>query len=488
MSIDEAGVAAGAADTVSTIPAPVLPGDAPGGAHVEHVGDRDGAAGDKVAMRRRVLGLAGPVIGENLLETLLGIVDTILVAGLGAAAIAGVGSGLQVMFFIISALSALAIGSSVLVAQAIGAGERGRASELARQSLVWSGILSIPLALAGLLFSAPLVSVFGLEPDVAGIATAYLQVTMGTVVVLVALFIGGGVLRGVGDSRTPMVVTGIANVVNAGLAYAMIYGEFGFPALGAVGSAWATFLARALALGLMIRVLWKGRNGVSIAGRRGWLPDRRIAGDVLRLGVPAAVEQVLISAAFLALSIVVARLGTSILAAHRIAFTALSFSFLPGIGFGIAATALVGQSIGARRPAEARAAAREATFWAVVWMGLISLGLLIFAPQAMRVFTDDPAVVSAGSQGLRVVALAQPFWAILFVQSGAIRGTGNTRFPLVVTGGGIWVSVLLGWLLIGTIGGGLVSVWLAFLLVAPLMAALHWRRFRRTITAQVLAS
>ena len=154
-------------------------------------------------MRRRVLGLAGPVIGENFLETLLGIVDTWLVAGLGAVAMAGVGSALQVMFFLIAALSALAVGSAVLVAQAVGAGDLLRASRLGRQSLIWSVMFSIPLALGGWLLSGPIIGMFGLEPEVAAIGTQYLQVTMGTVVVLVALFIGGGVLRGAGDSRTP---------------------------------------------------------------------------------------------------------------------------------------------------------------------------------------------------------------------------------------------------------------------------------------------
>src|SRR3982751_2647532 len=111
-------------------------------------------------LRRRVWGLAGPVIGENFLETLLGIIDTLLVAGLGAVAIAGVGSALQIMFFMISALSALAIGSSVLVAQAVGAGDTARASQLGRQSLIWSVLFSIPLSLVGLLLSGPIIGSF----------------------------------------------------------------------------------------------------------------------------------------------------------------------------------------------------------------------------------------------------------------------------------------------------------------------------------------
>jgi putative MATE family efflux protein len=437
--------------------------------------------GEPQNMRRRVLRLAGPVIGENLLETMLGIVDTLLVAGLGAMAIAGVGSALQVLFFLISALSALAVGSSVLVAQAVGAGDTQRASRLARQSLLWSGIMSIPLAIGGLLFTVPIVGLFGLEPAVAQITVDYLHVTMGTVVVLVALFIGGGVLRGAGDSRTPMVVTAIANVVNVFLAYGMIYGHFGLPALGPVGSAWATFLARALALALLLGVLWRGRNGVSIGGRGGWLPNLRVARDVLRIGVPAALEQILVSSAFFVLTILVAHLGTATLAAQRISMNALSLSFLPGIGFGIAATALVGQSVGARRIQEGAAATRVATTWALIWMSVMGLAVLIFAEPIMRLFSDDAAVITAGAVGLQVVALAQPFWAVMFVQSGGLRGTGNTRWPLVVGGGGIWLSVVVSYVLLETVGGGLISVWAGFLIVAPFIAGLHWWRFRRAV-------
>ena len=442
------------------------------------------SASDPVALRRRVFGLAWPVIGENLLETLLGVVDTLLVAGLGAGAIAGVGSALQVMFFLIAILSALAIGSAVLVAQAVGAQDYRRASQLARQSLLWSSVLSIPLALGGLLLGDPIIGVFGLEPDVARIGVQYLHVTMGTVVVLVALFIGGGVLRGAGDSRTPMVVTAIANLVNVGLAYGLIYGHFGLPALGAVGSAWATFLARTLALVLLVGALWRGRNGVSIAGRSGWRLDPKVATQVLRIGVPAALEQVLVSSAFFALAIVVAGLGTLTLAAHRISMNALSISFLPGIGFGIAATALVGQSVGARRISEGAAAARIATTWAVIWMSALAAVFLAFAPRILQLFTSDPAVITAGASGLRVVALAQPFWAGLFVQSGALRGTGNTRFPLLVTGSSMWLTVGLAYLLTATVGGGLVSIWGAFLVIAPFAAALHWWRFRIAVAEQ----
>src|SRR5258706_10784923 len=378
------------------------------------------------------------------------------------------------MFFLISALNALAIGSAVLVAQAVGAGDTVHAGRLGRQSLIWSVLFSIPLSVGGYLLSEPIIGLFGLEPQVAAIGVQYLQVTMGTVVVLVALFIGSGVLRGAGDSRTPLRVTALANLVNVPLAYGLISGHFGLPALGPVGSAWATFVARSLALALLLAALWRGRNGVTISGGGGWRPDFGVARPGLGIGIPAALEQVLATSAFLALALVVARLGTEVLAAQRITFNALSLSFLPGIGFGIAATALVGQSVGARRIAEGAAAARMATRWAVIWMSAIAVLLIIFAPQVFALFTSNAAVIAAGVPGLRVLALTQPFWAVLFVQAGALRGTGKTRFPLLVTGSSIWGAGGLACALIETIGGGLGSIWAALLALAPLMAFVMW--------------
>lgn len=432
-------------------------------------------------LRQRVLHLAWPVIGENLLETLLGIVDTVLVAGLGTAAVAGVGSGLQVMFFLLSALSALSIGSSILVAQAVGADNLDSASRLARQSLLWSVILSAPLAIVGYFLSAPLINIFGAAPDVARIGTGYLQVTMGTIVVLVALTIGGGVLRGAGDSRTPMVATAIANVINVALAYGLIYGHWGLPALGAIGSAWATFIARAIALILILIALWQGRNGVRISGKGNWSPDWDVARKVLRLGVPASLEQVLMASAFTVLTVLVAHLGTDTLAAQRISISALSFSFLPGFGFSMAATALVGQSIGAGRPGIGKGVAKVATIWALIWMSVIGILIFAFATPIMRLFTDQPEVVRIGAAGLRIVALTQPFWAVGMVQSGALRGTGDTRYPLIIGASGMWTTVLLVWLILTFMGGGLVAVWSAFLATSPFTAYLTWRRFRQRI-------
>jgi multidrug resistance protein, MATE family len=452
---------------------------------VESELDNEGTSA--LSLRRRVFNLAWPVISENFLQTMLGIVDTIMVARLGPGALAGVGGAIQIMFFIISALSATSVGSSVLVAQSIGARDLARASKLAKQSLVWSVIISIPLLLIGLLVAGPIIAVFGMEAEPSKIGEDYLRVTMGTLSVLTLMLLGGGVLRGIGDSRTPMLITLLANVVNVIFAYGFIFGELGLPELGAVGSAWATFLSRAVGFAVLFWVMWRGVKGVSIRGASDWWPDWKLAQQILKIGLPAATEQMLNSVAFLAMSVVVAHLGTLALAAHRVALNAMSISFLPGLGFALAATAMVGQSIGAHRPDDARSVTTIATQWALVWMGVLAIVFLFFAEKIIAIFTPDPTVVEMGGAGLRAIALTQPFWAISLVQSGGLRGTGNTQYPLRVSTSGIWAAVLLGAL--GTYlthgSWGLIPIWAAFLVTAPITAFLVWRKFRQTIESDI---
>ncbi len=437
---------------------------------------------ERPSAQKRVFNLAWPVIGESFLETMLMVVDTWMVAQLSTAAIAGVGASAQVMFFIIAALGALSVGSSVLVAQAFGAGKLEQAARLARQSIIWSILLSLPLALTGFFLSGQVIALFGVEPDVAKIGKEYLQVTMATVVVLIVLMIGGGALRGLGDSQTPMRVTALANFVNVFLTYGLIFGVAGLPGLGAVGSAWGTFLSRLLAAILLLIVMWRGRQGVSIAGRSNWLPEFSVASSVMRIGVPAALEQLLISAAFTAMTAIVASLGTAALASHRIAFNILSLSFLPGFGFAIAATALVGQSFGARKPEEGAEAGAIATRWAAAWMAAMGVVSYLLAEPIMALFSQDEAVLRDGVNAIQVVALAQPFWAVLFVQSGALRGMGNTNFPLRVNSASLWATMAIAWLAVYHFNGQIAHVWGIFILTSPINAFILWKRFKRAVT------
>jgi MATE family, multidrug efflux pump len=435
------------------------------------------------SLRRRVLGLAWPVIGENLLQTLLGIVDTLLVARLGAEAIAGVGSSLQIMFLVIGVLASVSVGGSILVSQAVGARDRRQANLVAKQALVWGGLLAVPLSLGGWAFAEPISHLLGLPPEVAGITADYLRVTLGGALFLVLMYVAGGILRGAGDSRTPMYASLGANVLNAGLAFLLIFGHLGLPALGTQGSAWAALVGRAVATLFLLAALAWGSRVVSIWSSWGWAPSLGVARRILGLGVPAAMEQALITLGFTAFTALMASQGTAVLAAQRIAFNALSLSFLPGIGFGIATTALVGMSVGARRPDQAAAAAAVAARWAVLWMGTAGAIYLLLAEPILGLFTSEPYVLAEGAPMMRIVALAQPAWAVLFVYSGALRGLGNTRYPLLTNTSGVWAIVALAYILVRALGTSAVVAWAGFAAISPLMAVLVWWRFRRAVAA-----
>jgi putative MATE family efflux protein len=433
-----------------------------------------------------VLRLATPIIGENLLHTMVGAVDTYMVARLGAAAVAGVGTAFELVFFIISILSAIDIGATVLVSQAIGAGETHRANSFARQAIVWGLVLAIPVSIL-LYVAAPwIIGLFGTEPDVAAAATTYLEIIAATSIALFLSFVCGAVLRGAGDSRTPLAAAVLANIVNVVVAYTLIFGNFGFPALGVAGSAWGAAAGRSLGAAYMLIVMAMGRKAISLQGTWGWRPQVGAARQIFALGVPAAVEQMLSSGAFMTLLAVIALIGTPALAAQQIAFTALSTAFLPGIAFSITATALVGQSIGARLPGDAQRAWAICLRWAIVWLGIGGALVFFFAEWLMRLYSNDPEVVAAGVSALQALSLSLPFWALWFVSAGALRGSGDTRTPLIVGASSIWMAVLLAWIGVKWFGLGLGWVWIGFALTTSPAAFLIWWIFRERIRDYLL--
>jgi putative MATE family efflux protein len=433
--------------------------------------------------QRRVLTLATPIIGENLLQTAVGAVDTFMVARLGAAAVAGVGTGFELVFFIISILSAIDIGATVLVSQAIGAGDQQRANHLARQAIVWGLVLAIPLSIGMYLAAPAIIGLFGTAPDVASAATTYLQVTAALSVALLLSFVCGAVLRGAGDSRTPLKAAVMANIINVIVAYVLIFGHFGLPALGVAGSAIGAASGRSVGAAFMLLAMARGGKAISLRGSWGWFPRLAIARQLLTLGVPAALEQVMAAGAFTTLIAVVALIGTEALAAQQITFTALSLAFLPAFGFSIAATALVGQSVGARVPSDANKAWGISLRWALIWMGTGSVLVFLFRERVMGIFTGDPMVIASGAEALMALSISLPFWALWFVSSGSLRGSGDTRTPLYIGAATDWLAVLLAWIAVTRFGGGLGWVWFAFVLTTSPASVVLAFAFRRRIKA-----
>ncbi len=428
---------------------------------------------------RRVMLLALPIVGENLLQTAVGAVDTLIVSRIGDDAIAGVGVGVELVFFILAIFASISIGATVLVAQSIGAGERGQANIVARQAISWGIVISIPLAILGFFFADRLIGLFDAEPEVAKLAIEYFEVIGATVVVLLLSYLCGAVLRGAGDSRTPLKAAVLANIFNVFFCYALVFGEFGLPELGVAGAAWGASIGRGVATLYLLAALWKGRTEISIRARSGWLPDWIIGSRIFRLGIPAGIEQVLIEGGFLALVIIVATIGTKALAAQQIAFTAMSIGFLPALAFAIAATALVGQSVGARNVEDARKAVSITLKIAVSGMAICAVPIFLLAKPLMDIFSNDPEVIEIGTRGLRAIAVSLPAWGAWMVSAGALRGSGDTRSPMLRGVAVVWLSVLIGWLAVSRFDQGVAFVWGIFGLTLPLAFIGNLRAFRR---------
>jgi putative MATE family efflux protein len=269
-------------------------------------------------------------------------------------------------------------------------------------------------------------------------------------------FVLGVALRAAGDARTPLWVGALTNVVNIGLVYGLVYGRFGLPALGVKGAAIASGLAFS-AGALAIAVLW-WRGALRLGpGPRGALERGRIR-RLLRIGYPAALEQVVWQGGFLGFLWIVALYGTAPFAAYNIGVSILSFSFVVGFGFQIAASTVVGQRLGARDPEGAARSGWRATRLSVLAMLVLGLGIVLAARPIAEFMIDDPEVVRLTVLFIWILGAVQPLMAVEFAIGGSLRGAGDTRFPLLAVLTGLvgvrvllaslfaWVGLPVGWI------------------------------------------
>ena len=409
-----------------------------------------------------MLTLAWPAVLEQMLNMSVGLADTYIVGHLGAAPLAAVGLSVQLLNLFWVLIGAIGVGSTALVARRIGAREPAAANAVARQSILLAWLIGALIAVI-LWLGAPLfLTWLGAAPEVIELGSAYTRAVASTVYMLSILLTGSAIMRGAGDTRTPMLVMLVINVVNIVVAYTLAYGVGPLPRLGVLGSGIGAATARGLGGLLILILLARGRGSVGI-GRRFPRPDFEIVGQVLRIGLPAAGEQLLMRLGQVVLTMFITGLGTIAYATHQVAINALSVAYMPGWGLALAATTLVGQELGAGRPERASRSVHEAVRIAVLIMAVMGGLVSLFPAQVMEVFTDDPAVITAGVPILRVAGLAMPFLGVTFTLAGGLRGAGDTTAVLVILGASIWGFRVAnaGWLCPRL---GLIGIWIAIMI------------------------
>ncbi len=440
---------------------------------------------------RAMFHLAWPALMENLLQTLVTFVDTAMVGALGATATAAVAVTSTPMWLCNGLVMAVSVGGTALVARMTGAGDREGAEATCRQ--VFLGIL----ALSVVIFTA----VFLLAPLIPGWmradstlhrdAAAYMRiVTLGFIPNFTGVALGA-VLRGAGDTKTPMRISLVANLLNVVGNYLLIFpsrtiaplGLFSMPmwgaGLGVRGAAISTAVSVALGGVWMVYLISRPRSAVRLRLKR-LRPDFAILRRILRVGFPTALERVTINLGQIFFVGMVASLGTAQLAAHHLSITVESLSYMPGYAFAVAATTLVGQALGAGNAETARRQGGLSIRTSIMVMSTVGLAMALFAPALIGLLTPDEQVREIGAGLIRICALEQPFMALNQVCSGALRGAGDTRAPFFVSLVGMWgVRLVLAYLFVFVLGMGVNGAWVAMVLDLAVRGSLMGLRFRR---------
>jgi MATE family multidrug resistance protein len=429
---------------------------------------------------RPTIALAYPVVLSQLGHILVNVCDSLLVGRLGKTSLAAIGVGVSTSTVLLVLGLGLSMGSVPLVATAGGRRDFPALGRLLVSSVWLSALAGLILAGLGQLLP-PLLHLLGQPVEVVVLATPWVRVICWSLFPLMVFQGFREYAEGLGLTRQAMWLSILANVVNAVLCYMLIFGRWGAPALGMVGSAWATLLARVLMAALMAGyVLLAPRLAEYRAAIQTWWPDAETGRRLLNLGAPIGVQMAFEVGAFSFSNLMMGWLGVTAQAAHQVAITVASVTYMAASGISAAATVRVGQLRGAGRLGAARQAGFAAYWLTFGFMGLMALLLIVGRYQIPLLFISDPAVVAQAATLLLIAALFQVSDGMQVVGLGALRGLEDVKVPSVVALLAYWaVALPLGYVMGFVLKLGPVGVWTALLLGLTIVAGVLLLRFRR---------
>lgn len=426
-----------------------------------------------ISPNKIVWALAWPTIVEQLLMTVVTYVDAAMVGSIGVNATAAVAVNTSVIWLIQGIMAGLGVGASVLVAMKIGENDRRQAHRIMIQSILAMAVLGVATLLTGELILAHKLPIWmGAEEELLAPAELYMRIFAVSFPFQVLLSVGSSIIRGIGDTKTPMIYNVLCNIINIIGNFFFIYESRTFEILGTSLNVWGAGMGvGGAALGalsaytvtglLTLRRLLSKKSILYYSDSRSMKPDSMILGQILRLGMPATFERVTLSLGQMVITALATGMGSTVLAAHQLANTAESICYMPCFGFSVAATTLVAQSIGAGEKDMAKEYARICIRYGVKVMTVCAVIMFIFAPQMMWIFIRDNMVISLGAAMLRIEAFAEPCAAVANVIGGILKGGGDTRWPFYTSIIGMWIVRLsLAMILIKGFGVGLAGIWI----------------------------
>lgn len=435
-----------------------------------------------VSIRRNVIQLSLPVLLSSLLQRLVSIVDVFLTGGLGASAIAATGLGQLLMVTTMTVFWGLSTGVTVVISHLWGAGRHEEAGRTAYVSCLAGLAMTVVCSYAGSRWGSDIARLMGAAPAVQELAAGYIRLVFLWMIWTTGLNLLSAIMHGNGDTRTPMKAIILVNILHVAIAWPLIYGRFGMPALGVDGAAIAVNCSQFI--GFTYLLIYAIRKRYITFCR----PELPLIARVWKVGWPVALERVAQQSGQLFYSSFIIAYGTTAYAAHQIGLSIESLSFMPGAGMGIAAATLMGQSLGAGKVRRARISHNEALRLAITVMTVMAL-IFFFAPHLLiSLFSSDQDVIEKGSMFLKLVAFAQVPLAVSFVYAGSLRGTGDTFYVFIITLTAMWgIRVALSWMASSWLHLSLYAVWGVFLIDWYFRGvAFAWRYHRRDLHGAVL--
>lgn len=425
------------------------------------------------SMSRTITRLTLPVLIEQFFIVSMGAINTMLVSNIGGEAISATGNVDTINNIIISVFSALAVGGTVVVAQYTGREDDRKANQAAAQALLACFLIAGSVtALIGILQRPLLQALFqNADPLILGYSYTYLAIILWSYVPIGLMTMAFGILRGSGDTRIPMIISIIMNLVNVGLSYVLIYGirlnagilVIQTPALGVRGAAIGLTAARTLGMVLALFPLLRGDRQIKLDWHD-WLKlDGPMLRSILHLGVPGGTEQLMFNGGKLIVQTFIVQLGTIALASNAICNSLAAMATIPGLSMSLAITALVGQAVGRGDKTGARKLLTFSVLYNSVALAALSLLFLPFARALVGLFTHDPTTIRTAVRILYTYLLAQPlFWSGSFALPSGLRGAGDVRYTMIISIISMWLlRILLGYLFAIVLDFGLLGVWLA---------------------------
>ena len=439
---------------------------------------------------RQISALAGPVALAELGWMSMTTVDTIMIGPLGPAAIGAIGIGSSAFYSFAIFGMGLLLGLDTLVSHSFGAGDRQDCHRSLMQGIYLALFITPPLMLLFFLMP-PLFYRLGINPKVSALAGQFLLTLSASTLPLLLYGAQRRYLQAIGHVRAVMFVLISANLVNWLFNWVLIRGHWGFRPLGVVGSALSTCLARAYMAAALAAFIWWYERGLSPGLRTMFQkPDFSRLRRLVQIGLPAAGTILLEIGAFGAAGVLAGRLTPVALAAHQIALNCAAISYMIPLGTSSAAAVSVGRAIGARMPHRARRAGYISTGIACVSMSISAVLFILYPRPILHIYTADPGVIAQGTGLLALAACFQLFDGVQTVVTGALRGLGQTRIPMLVNFVGYWaIGLPAGYVLCFSYGFGVYGLWcgLTLALVIIALILLHtWQRESRALVSSSL--